>query len=79
MSGCGYAVSDDRSERKVAVMGEERKVHGEDAGSSTDQHVTGAEETEASPVDTEPTADTPAHGSGNAGIDVIREGRERLS
>lgn len=48
-----------------------------DAGSSTDQHVTGAEETETSPVDTEPGADTPAHGSSNAGINVIREGQAR--
>ncbi|MDI6102718.1 hypothetical protein QLQ12_29275 [Actinoplanes sp. NEAU-A12] len=40
------------------------------AGSSTDQHVTGHPETASSPVDEEPTADTPPHGSSNAGLNA---------
>jgi hypothetical protein len=39
-----------------------------DAGSSTDQHVTGTGETGTFTTDEPPTADTPAHGSGNAGV-----------
>ncbi|GIF39091.1 hypothetical protein [Actinoplanes xinjiangensis] len=46
---------------------------GTDAGSSTDQHVTGADETEDMPVDAEPTADTPAHGSSNAVFNAARD------
>jgi hypothetical protein len=38
------------------------------AGPSTDQHVTGSEETGSFITDKAPTADTPAHGSSNAGI-----------
>ena len=37
-----------------------------DAGSSTDQHITGDPETAGSPVDEEPTGGTPSHGSSNA-------------
>ena len=37
-----------------------------DAGSSTDQHVTGAEETGTFITDQAPTGGTPAHGSSNA-------------
>ena len=40
----------------------------EDAGSSTDQHITGEPETAQFPTDAEPTGDTPADGSSNAGI-----------
>ena len=39
-----------------------------DFGSSTEQHITGAEETGEFITDKEPTAGTPAHGSSNAGI-----------
>lgn len=38
------------------------------AGSSTDQHVTGADETGEFITDEEPTGGTPVHGSSNAGI-----------
>jgi hypothetical protein len=41
-----------------------------DAGSSTDQHVTGSPETGTFLTDQAPTAGTPAHGSGNAGVDT---------
>ena len=37
-------------------------------GSSTEQHVTGAEETGEFITDAEPVATTPSHGSSNAGI-----------
>jgi hypothetical protein len=40
----------------------------ETAGASTDQHVTGAEESGDFIVDQPPTATTPAHGSSNKGI-----------
>jgi hypothetical protein len=36
-----------------------------DSGSSTDQHVTGAEETGTFITDQAPTGNTPAHGSSN--------------
>jgi hypothetical protein len=36
-----------------------------EAGSSTDQHVTGAEETGTFITDQAPTGNTPAHGSSN--------------
>ncbi len=36
-----------------------------EAGSSTDQHVTGAEETGTFLTDQAPTGNTPAHGSSN--------------
>ncbi|WP_433796068.1 hypothetical protein [Actinoplanes sp. CA-252034] len=45
---------------------------GTGAGSSTDQHVTGADETEDMPVDAEPTAATPSHGSSNAEFNAAR-------
>jgi hypothetical protein len=45
------------------------------AGSSTDQHVTGAPETGTFTTDKAPTADTPVHGSSNAGINVTRANR----
>jgi hypothetical protein len=38
------------------------------AGSSTDQHVTGTPETGTFITDEAPTADTPVHGSSNAGV-----------
>jgi hypothetical protein len=37
------------------------------AGPSTDQHITGSEETGTFQTDKAPKADTPVHGSGNAG------------
>jgi hypothetical protein len=46
------------------------------AGSSTEQHVTGAEETGTFITDQAPTADTPADGSTNAGINAA-EGTRR--
>lgn len=39
-----------------------------DAGSSTDQQVSGLEETGTFSTDEPTTADTPVHGSSNAGI-----------
>ncbi|MEU4626490.1 hypothetical protein AB0G04_41735 [Actinoplanes sp. NPDC023801] len=42
----------------------------DDAGSSTDQHITGAPETGDSPVDAAPTATTPSHGSSNASFNA---------
>jgi hypothetical protein len=42
----------------------------DDFGSSTDQHVTGAPETGTFLTDQAPTAGTPAHGSGNAGVNA---------
>ncbi|WP_177320090.1 hypothetical protein [Actinoplanes philippinensis] len=48
-----------------------------DAGASTDQHVTGADENEDMPVDAEPTAETPSHGSSNAEFNAAREPHER--
>ncbi|MDP9815410.1 hypothetical protein [Spirilliplanes yamanashiensis] len=39
-----------------------------DAGSSTDQHVTGPDETGVFTDDQRPTGDTPIHGSSNAGV-----------
>ena len=41
------------------------------AGSSTEQHVTGAEETGSFTEEEEPTGNTPAHGSSNAGINAV--------
>lgn len=40
-------------------------------GSSTEQHVAGAEETGTFLTDKAPAADTPAHGSSNAGINEV--------
>jgi hypothetical protein len=45
------------------------------AGSSTDPHVTGAPETGTFTTDEAPAGDTPAHGSGNAGINATRANR----
>ena len=45
------------------------------AGASTDQHVTGSEETGAFLTDELPTSATPAHGSSNAGINAHRANR----
>ncbi|BEL06853.1 hypothetical protein Q0Z83_050440 [Actinoplanes sichuanensis] len=42
------------------------------AGASTDQHVTGADETEDMPVDAEPTADTPSHGGASTPVTTVR-------
>ena len=44
-------------------------------GSSTEQHVTGAEETGTFLTDQPPTADTPADGSSNAGINAVGANR----
>ncbi len=46
--------------------GEEKDIPG--AGSSTDQHVSGAAETGTFTTDQAPTGDTPAHGSSDTGI-----------
>jgi hypothetical protein len=42
------------------------------AGSSTDQHITGAPETGTFTVDEAPAGDTPSHGSSNAGLNAAR-------
>ncbi|WP_229074624.1 hypothetical protein [Actinoplanes sp. DH11] len=55
----------------MASHGEARDRDGSRVeGSSTEQHVTGAPETGEFPVDEEPAATTPAHGSSNAGINA---------
>jgi hypothetical protein len=46
-----------------------------DAGSSTDQYVTGRPEEGAFLTDRAPTADTPADGSTNAGVNATRANR----
>jgi hypothetical protein len=46
-----------------------------DAGSSTDQYVTGATETGTFTVDEAPTGNTPAHGSSNAGVNALGANR----
>ena len=46
-----------------------------DAGSSADQHVTGAPETGTFITDKAPTADTPAHGSSNEGVNALGANR----
>ena len=45
------------------------------AGSIADQHVTGAPETGTFTTDEAPTADTPAHGSSNIGINATGANR----
>ncbi|WP_067502970.1 hypothetical protein [Actinoplanes sp. TFC3] len=45
------------------------------AGASTDQQVTGTSETGTFTTDEAPTADTPADGSTNAGINQTRANR----
>ena len=47
------------------------------AGASTDQHITGADETGESIVDRPPTSATPAHGSSNKGINDLKANRHR--
>lgn len=49
----------------------------QDAGSSTDQQITGTRETGEFITDKPPTATTPATGSGNAGIN--RTGANRVA
>jgi hypothetical protein len=48
----------------------------ENAGSSTDQQVTGVEESGEFITDKLPRADTPAHGSGNAGVNQTGANRQ---
>ena len=57
-------------------MAEDRRDQ-ENAGPSTDQHITGAEETGQSLVDQPPTSTTPAHGSSNKGINDTKANRAR--
>jgi len=45
------------------------------SGGSTDQHVSGVEETGSFPTDEPPTAHTPSHGSSNRGINTTRANR----
>jgi len=54
---------------------EEKVVPG--AGSGTDQYVSGAAETGTFTTDEAPTADTPADGSTNAGINVTGANRQQ--
>ena len=46
-----------------------------DAGSSTDQHITGPDETGTFTDDQRPTGDTPIHGSSNAGVNETAANR----
>ncbi|MBL7258999.1 hypothetical protein JKJ07_32270 [Actinoplanes sp. LDG1-01] len=46
------------------------------AGASTEQHVTGAPETDEFPTDAPPNADTPASGSSNKGINDTDANRQ---
>jgi len=48
-----------------------------EAGSSTDQYVSGAAETGTFTTDETPTADTPADGSTNAGINATGANRQQ--
>jgi hypothetical protein len=48
----------------------------ENAGASTDQHVTGAPETGEFQTDKEPRGDTPADGSTNSGINATKANRQ---
>ena len=52
-------------------MSDEKK----DAGASTDQHVSGLEETGRLQTDKEPAADTPAAGSSNQGVNETKANR----
>jgi hypothetical protein len=45
------------------------------AGSLADQHITGAAETGTFTTDEAPTADTPAHGSSNVGVNATGANR----
>ena len=49
------------------------------AGRKTGQHVSRAAEPETFPTDEPPTADTPAHGSTNAGINKLAANRPNAS
>jgi hypothetical protein len=51
----------------------------ENAGASADQHVTGAPETGTFQTDKEPSADTPADGSTNSGINRTKANRQEPS
>jgi hypothetical protein len=53
----------------------ERDAKPENAGASTDQHITGEEESGDFIVDQPPTSTTPAHGSSNKGINDLRANR----
>jgi hypothetical protein len=53
----------------------ERDARSENAGASTDQHITGAEETGDFIVDQPPVSTTPAHGSSNKGINDRKANR----
>jgi hypothetical protein len=55
-------------------MSDEKDIN-RDAGSLADQYVTGTEETGDFITDKEPTADTPADGSSNAGINATHANR----
>jgi sugar/nucleoside kinase (ribokinase family) len=61
--------SDARSNR-----GDEKIIR--DAGSSTDQYVTGHPETGTFTTDVEPRGDTPIVGSGNVGMNAVDPDRE---
>jgi hypothetical protein len=50
-------------------------THTPNAGSETDQHVTGTPETDPFPTDQPPSTDTPASGSSNKGINTQRANR----
>ncbi|MEV4642673.1 hypothetical protein AB0J80_35555 [Actinoplanes sp. NPDC049548] len=53
----------------------EPPIGDDDAGSSTDQYVTGAAEEGSFLTDEAPTPTTPAHGSSNAGINTTGANR----
>ncbi|MBU2664511.1 hypothetical protein KOI35_13490 [Actinoplanes bogorensis] len=50
-------------------------THTPNAGAGSDQWITGAPETDEFPTDAPPTADTPAAGSSNKGINEHRANR----
>ena len=53
----------------------ERDAKSENAGASTDQQITGMEETGDFIVDQPPTSTTPVHGSSNKGINDLKGNR----
>ena len=59
------ARDDDANENETAA----------NAGSLADQHITGAAETGTFTTDEAPTADTPAHGSSNVGVNATGANR----
>jgi hypothetical protein len=61
------------SSSPTAGAGEDDIARG--AGNNTDQHVTGPEETGTFLTDKAPTADTPAHGSSDAGVNATGANR----